>query len=880
MNCTTGPRSESPPPAKMGAGARRTLDGAKRRAGWFSLALRIARRNVRHRALWRAAFPVGAVAGSLVVLYVVLQSAAPTLEQEIDRDFGRFENTLHVPYGLAPGDPLAVQLADQLAAASDAQDIQLAITTNYLPVAELSFNPTFMKEMDWSDDPFPGRFTLTSGEWPTRAGEVVLADWPTDNEVGQGDTLQLFDGLQTLRVVGTVDDSHSGIPAVLAAPGTWASLPPEVAQGHQALRGTPIVYWNGDSASIPQTLVQFDELEKSAAEAETTLEALTVTKQAAAERHTRSGVSRAPAAYTVPSLLLPALAVVLFLGTAARRLTPQLQIMWGIGVPRRVSATAIAVLAASVGLLTAAIGSVLGAVLAFAARPLAAAYFDLPGAPDAALWEPVTRTLLTTLSVAVVVGAVYGTLYPRADRAESQSEGSAVSPSASGQRWQRRFRDARHVTGVALACVTAWQLVDLDSLANVMVATACLASAVALFSPEVLQLILRILPERGPRTRLARRHMLGQRPRLATALGALTIMLSAAVGLVSLADTTMRSGEEGAHPDVLPGQLLLAGPFVNDLQAPSEVAREAAQSALGSSLQEPVQLKYLIEVEESEAAETFGTVSKQIALTGDIGILIAVDSSGDAERVLGADLSAGETKFLEGGGALVWSDARSRGRTGLSRIDAKGEERALPVKIDTMRITIPPANWRSGRTALMLSATATGMSLPVTSGGLMYTGLDEGEVQNVRDALSSSLVDPGTTQVYEKPVAIPNEVVIAAATALALVTLVLVVTMTNAQARALRGQIAHLCAIGLPPSFGKQIVALEQTLVIVAGTLLGLLCAVVPLVLASNQISGFALSIPLVQVATLTVSILVAALAGALLSVRQVTARERAYELV
>lgn len=114
-------------------------------------------------------------------------------------------------------------------------------------------------------------------------------------------------------------------------------------------------------------------------------------------------------------------------------------------------------------------------------------------------------------------------------------------------------------------------------------------------------------------------------------------------------------------------------------------------------------------------------------------------------------------------------------------------------------------------------------------------------------------------------------------TAIGLVVLVLSVstTVTSGQVRPLRDYLGLIVAMGVPTRWGRQILVHQHTVVIVIATVIGVLIAVPPVLLAAWRLPGFVLSIPWTQLVVLSTAIYLATFAATLPSIRRLRASDR-----
>ncbi|GLZ35257.1 hypothetical protein Lesp02_74440 [Lentzea sp. NBRC 105346] len=285
---------------------------------------------MRNRTLTWSSALMFVTAAVLVGLFITVKAFALTPEQVAERDLGRFDAKVDTEESLA-GSMVALSSLDIRPPVVDAP------ATKYV-------------EMDWTADPFPARYQLVSGRWPSRPNEVVVNN---NHKLPTG-----------LRSVGVVRDRFSGWNTILAAPGTWATL------GTGGVTRT--VYWNGPAAAGDAlgTVVTRDSHEP------------------------RSWIERFPLAYWIPALTLPLLTVLAIFGLTLAWARRTRTLLHAIGVRQ----TSVAIAATAWTMIWTVLGSAAGVGIGLVVRAIIARDRVEPLSPLPGLTEPVSQILVCTLA--------------------------------------------------------------------------------------------------------------------------------------------------------------------------------------------------------------------------------------------------------------------------------------------------------------------------------------------------------------------------------------------------------------------------------------------------------------------------------------------------
>ncbi|MBD0842374.1 hypothetical protein [Streptomyces sp. TRM68416] len=851
------------------------------RSGQIRLALRLARRLARSRPLARSVSIVFVAALLVMAMFVTLRTLSLSGEQVADNELGRFGAKVGYGSGVAllPGDDtfvtdLRARLRDAGVTGAEvvlsATDVQLNTTP--------ARNVTAL-ETAWTTQPYPERYNLLSGRWPSSPGEVAVTE-PRDVRTPVGQTLTVLGDVR-LKVVGTVDDRAADTTNLLLGPGTWAALDPALSTGFPVLNAQMDVMWPGErqSAAVDaftaaaRTWAQDTKDNADAAalsqDAHNAVAATLVTRDQLLGRPQKTWIEKTPAGYTVPSLLVPTAAVALVFGLNGRRFRRTTASLTSVGISRTTAAAGPALAALAWSLVAAACGAVAGLAVGIVARLIVSRLRERPAGPLDDLATPALRllavVLVTGLTAAVLLARTRRDGSPRPHR----DHDSAPRP---GGTFARRARDARHLLAVAAWCATAVYATRVDSPAQAMVLTGILIAAVLLTVPEVFAGMLRLLPEGGPRRRLVRRQLAADRGRACAALAVLTVLFGASLGYVTLLDTLIRTVEKQSYPAVLPGQVLLAG-HTSDTYPPGEALLRTADSSGALDGLPRTEVRYLMSDDLDNP--------RMAVREGNDGSLLAADSPRDVERLIGRRLDARQTSVLRDGGLLVWShvtDAPAPGNNARLRLAVRQGDKALgrTPELPATAVDVARAEWRTGSDGIMLRTTATALRLPLQADGpVMVTGVPDTKARALQQAVITAGIDAGAVLIHMEPDdPVPPAALLATAVGLVFLALAAVLAATRSQTRILRGYLARLIAVGIPPRWARQILLCQHGALIAVSTLLGLIIAVVPSAVLAARISGSVLSVPWWQLAVLAAAIYLAALLAAAHSAHRLRATE------
>lgn len=814
---------------------------------------RLASRFARTRPLRRSAVLVGVVTGLLLMIFIGLSEFSLTSAHRVERDLGRFDAQTQLVDGITlRGNPRPVAAAVTAARSAGARDVTVQIAAYDVRVDSAPHTATAFYEMPWTADPFPQRWTLRSGHWPTRPGEVVLTA-PLADATHRRSSMSVLSGNGRFQVVGTVADRYASRSAeILAAPGTWHDIAwSRLAVKYPTLSGSVTLLWTGGrdeqvSAALVPVLGAQPGAVPRAAIADDLAQYLVSRPQLIASSPT-GWVQRLPIAWSIPSRVLPVLAVLAVFGINDRRLRRNLATLRAVGVNARDAALGVGLAAAGWSLIAAAAGSVAGIAAGIATRPLAQAENTSPLAPLPAFTGPVLR-----VAAAVAVGCAAALL--AALVAHRGAPTMLVTARRAPRRWVRPVRWT--VTGVAAAFAVR-QAVSAQGVPDALFLLGIMTVVLLLVTPDLLSVLLR-LPTRGPRRRLASRQLRFDRRRSVGAICVIAAALGPVVSVLTLTNSAAVSDLASQISYVPEHQLLISPDDLN--QAPPAALVHLVTASVGGH-------------GTRVAVRTSSTETRYLQ-PGTGGPVILVDSVADAARLNNAPLTPAETRTLDHGGAVLFSALSPR----LPALAIRNTTDGALTPVRGVPVTTGPfqASWAYTHQAIMLAATARQHHLPVGEAQILFTGVDPATVAAARQAATDAGWDSSYLNAYRAPEASPIPPVLADTTvALAVLVLLTVFAGSRAQAATLRGYSAGLLALGLPRRWVRDVLSLEVLGQLALATAVGLTAGIVPVAVAVAKIPSFGLYVPWVRLGEVLAGCGAAALLALLVAARHLSPRER-----
>ncbi|MFI9643582.1 hypothetical protein ACIG87_26605 [Micromonospora sp. NPDC051925] len=828
------------------------------------LVVSVARRFLRSRSLGRSTFLVAVTAALLVAVFVTLNAFTLSPRQVTDRDLGRFDSQVDLTNvtRIRPGDAQVVQ---QVAGAARGGGASEAVVT----LASFDVRPdmarppfTLYTEAPWPADPFPRRYQLREGRWPSRPGEVLVTD-ALRRVLGPVESFTVFSGNDRLRVVGVARDLFGATPRILAANGTWASLSDATAHNFSTVLATATLHWNGGDQQRMLTsvtaVIAGDLPRATPAAVETELAAAVRTRADELTKPRRSWTDRLPIAYDIPSLALPLLAVLTVFGLNARRLRRSMAIMTSVGMSRTTATAGVAAATTVWTLAATAAGVATGVGLGAVARPVVDRFLPGPISPFPDLLAPAGRLLAVTAVACLVAAFLLHLGHPRPMPAPAAE--TAPPRQTPKDRQRINGRAVRRVAAALAGIAIIIQIGMLDTVPKAMVLTATLAAAVLLFTPEVVDMAIRLLPITEPRTRLGRQQLHNDRTRAVAAVAVLTAALGAPLGMMTLLATLITTAQEDIVPTVAPHQVVLSGPG-GAMQPPAPEVVAAVSTRLTTAAP-PVKTGYL----------TTDKVHVTVKDAG-IGAVLVVDTPEQAGRLNNHPLTDAQIQTLHHGGLLVWDDGPTQ-RPLLTHDLTSDRVTATSPALPANHTTFEPA-WTAGVSGLLLASTAQRLNLTITPAAVVFTDISDDQATAAEQAAIDNGLDPLQVGIYQppEPIKVPPAYYTAV---LGLAAIVLTTTMAVARSQVitLRSYLGRLIAIGVSPRWARHVLLIQNGLIILVSTALAALIAVPPVVITAVKLRGFTLSIPWTWLLMITGAFYLATITASILASRRLASKDR-----
>lgn len=796
---------------------------------------RFAWRLVRSTALRRSATALAVVIAGLLCLFVLQSAFTLTGSQLAERDLGRFDNSLQLSSSTPARErPAEMVEAAKAAAAADATGVQTELTSLDIYTAAARARHGSYIERDWSGNPFPDRFRLLDGRWPTEAGEVaVTAAVEVDGASAQpGDVLPVLSGLAQVVTVGVIEDRFAtSSPRLLAAPGTFAGFDLLlVSQRFQALDVRGSIWWNGGTA---------ESVAKAVAHAVPGAQVLERTERQRVQATVRPNFADTyPLGWKIPALALPLLCALAIFGTAIHGLRRTITTMRSTGVSR-VQVTASVTSAATLALVIAAIfGAVVGTILGVVLRPVLGHFSQAPIAPFPDTL-PTLRLLFGMCVIACPIGAAWIYVSQRGHQTDRRHTRKFALP---------RSSSVRHVTAISAAVVAVGSSgLPLSDVAGAMIWIGLLAGGLFLLTPEIVRGCLRLVPTSQLRGRLARRHLAEHRGRTVLSVITLATALGLPLAFATVLATMIQTDEADRVSRVAEGQVRILS---EGATAPPSKTVAFVTRKLGDKVGPPVPVYELETAEDSVGVDGLG-----------LGSVMAVDTPEDLGLLNNEPLSRTQTDTLNEGGILYGAIGSHETLDLLFQISSKPVAKlpAAAIKLDS--------TWSASHVGVVLTGTAQDLKLPVSTSDVVFVDVSDRDRDRVEDAVATAGLDPYFVRVFHepKPTKAPPAFYVALV-ALCLIVVGATAFVARAHATSLRRVLGSLVAVGVPARWAKSVVLLELSILLGIGVLLASIVAGPITAAAVARLPGFDLTLPWDWFVLITAGCLTACTVGALVS--------------
>lgn len=818
----------------------------------MSLTSRLARRFCRDLPILRTAGASALVAAFVLGANAYLDSQTLTEDQWVESQLAdyqlRYSPQVSVPLGAPAAQSLALDVEEAVTGSTT------ALLCIDLPVTSIADDGVTYLEADWTTG-LKDRYALDAGKWPSEPGEVVVV-----GEVGVsarlGDQVNTL-GRTPLTIVGAARDrfvDRDGL--VLAAPGTWGALDSPDAADLAAVAATIRVYLpSSDRPTEAQSRVEAVlrshglKLRQAGADA---MESRGDLVRGAPE----SLLGRSPILFWLPSLLLFPLAIALTVMAQFRRIVPAARNLHALGASRFTAVTAPWLPVYLVCLLGAAAGGAAGFVAATSVANLIAGRYAAP-APSVGLPLAGLGALVCGVAAGGLISwlAFVNRALPRRTKVASR-----LAPrgrvGTTGER-------PRRAAALFVGCAVVYRALSVDDGWSILqLACLCVVGAV-LLAPETSSLVARLIPDARLSGTLSRRLILTYRFRAATYVAVLAAGFGVTVGVVTSVNSAV-AAERGLQAVVAPeGLLALDNDGAPSLPVAAVVRRAAEQvPALGE--QTPVQLWSTGRLgPKDKELRGYATTSKND------GVVFAVDTSTDLERLFQRTLSSAERTALENGGMVaVGLDAR----TPTTVVSLRGSDSALdygevPIAVATLRHDAP---WYTFVPGYVLRSTAKSLGIPVTPGALVYTDITAAAADSVLASLADAGINPEQAAVHhDQPKLLPDPALAGMSAFLIALSCGVALLLTRSQVSGMRVWLYGLGRLGVQTRWTRRVLVGQNLALTLGGVGAGAAAGLLPIAWGTVALPALVVDVPWTIIASTALSMLFACVGVTWLSLRR-----------
>jgi len=757
----------------------------------------------------------------LAAVFVCVSAFTPTAEQNANAAYGVYDRQTYATVNVGDLEPGFLTRTNSEMASEVPGSHLLIESTDLRPD---SFVKTYVQaplapvryvqdpDPDGLQDTFPGRYTLEVGAWPQSPFDVVVSrhvlDTLPDSAV-EADEFTVLSGRVTLHVVGVVEDTFAKRgDLIVGGPGTWESIPrPAPGREFQPVEATVSALFRADTSVsevgkfLQQSLPPVPQIRR------TTLGGfksnLSTRAQVQAEPVAEFGSDQLVVSY-LPLLLVILLVSALVIGQTRGPLRDNADRLVAIGVRRsRVRLTQVTALSL-VAAVSIAAGLAAGWILALALRAMV-----LPRFADQTL-SPVPVPDATALAIAAASLVIIsgGLLWP--GRSIDTTRSSVVS---------RSF--ARVPTSLirrVLVAALAVAALRYEGSITSVVASYLAIAAVLLAAPDVLRVVVWLLPRRFPRTFVIRRLMTADIGRQAVAVAVVACCLALPI-CVGTQLASKKANDASFSFSVVPvGQIWIQSGDSGD-GGDIEGVGQAVSSVPGITT--PVVLRdmnYAKTYAKSDSAAVFS----RTPTSGNSNFTIMVlDDAGDLGQLVGDQLPDDAEAVLNEGGVLDFTNAV--GDQKLVVNSASGKRLFVTPALPTLKVSLD-AQFSKSFGGAILRRTAREQGLPVNSPSrIIYPEATPRQIE----AAAAAAVDAGYDSQFVQYSVAPPEPVLPTNAYVFLAGLVLggfavLLYVVRGQARRLREYSSRLVAIGLGPRWSLSVLSIQAAVTIGVGLLAGI----------------------------------------------------------
>lgn len=819
----------------------------------------LAGRWLRGRAVRRSSVVLGVAFTVLAAVFVCVSSFALSPDQQADSQLGA--------YGQSTYDSVGVGAVDATFLARASTALSAAALGSHLLISTPEMRPdSFTKlwvqgpvsTVRFVEDPglrqaFPGRYTLDQGSWPVAPSDVVVSRHLLD-ALPDHIRFTMLSGRVRLHVVGVVADAYDWHgDTIVAGPGTWESIPPATpGRAYQPVSAEVRALFSADTPAATVTQVLQRLLPPLPANQGTRAENLqsnlsTRPQVVASATATAFGNSQDLVVSYLPLLLVVLVISALVVGQTRGPHRVNADRLVAIGVRRRrvVLSQVLSLLVAAAGSIAAGLG--LGWLVGLALRVVVLPRFanqplsPVPG-PDG------TALGIAALSLGLIAA---GTVWP-------ERSGAAVTRSLAA-RWRAEVPDGlvRRVSAVLLVVVAV-------RIGDTRVAAYLAMAAVLLAGPDLLRVVLRLLPDRSPRCHVAVRLMRSELGRQSAAVVVVASCLALPICVATQLASTKLS-ESALTYNLVPDHQI----WVQRTGDTGDVAGVAGIVDRVPQAGQAVSIWGLAPTPEATGQVQSDARFDNLASGGTATMVL--ESADQLARVLGDTVPGDPEGVLNAGGVVDFTGGAGNRRFVV--YGPGGDPQRTTAQLPTLHVGVP-RQFTVKYSGAVLLATARKLGLPVSQpAAFVFPAVGDATIR----AAVAAAVDAGYDSEFVQYAVPPPPPQLPTAAYVFLAGLVLggfavLLTVIRGQARRLRRYSSRLIALGVGPRWTLSVLGIQAAVTLGVGATTGVAAGILGVTITANSYT--ILDVPAAPIALACAATAAATALATALAVRALTATE------
>jgi hypothetical protein len=816
-------------------------------------------RWLRGRAVRRSSVVLGVAFAVLAAVFVCVSSFALSPMQQADSQLGA--------YGQSTYDSVEVGTIGARFIARTGAALTSVAPGSHLLISTPEMRPdSFTKlwvqgpvsTVQFVEDPglrqaFPGRYTLNEGSWPVSPSEVVVSRHLLD-ALPDRTGFTMLSGRVRLRVVGVVTDSYDRHgDTIVAGAGTWESIPPGApGRTYQPVGAQVRALFGADTPAVTVTQVLQRLLPPRPADQGTRAEVLQsnlssrsqVISSAAA---TAFGNSGDLVVSYLPLLLVVLVVSALVIGQTRGPYRASADRLVAIGVRRRrvVASQVLSLLVAATGSIAAglALGWLLGLVLRLAVLPRFAnqPLSPVPGLNGTALG-------IAALSLGLIAA---GTVWPE--------RGDAAVTRSLAARWRTEVPDGlvRRVCAVLLVVVAV-------RIGDTRVAVYIAMAAVLLVGPDLLRIVLRLLPDRDPHCHVAVRLMRSELGRQAAAVVVVASCLALPICVATQLASTKLS-QSALTYNLIPDHQI----WIQRNGDTGDVAGVARVVARVPEAGRPVAVRGLA-LPPGPTGQVQSEARFDNLASGGTATMV-LESADQLARLLGGKAMGDPKGVLDAGGVVDFTG--DGGKRRFVVYGPGGDPQRTTSELPTSHTGVP-RQFTVKYSGAILLATARKLGLPVSQpDAFFFPAVGDATIR----AAVAAAVDAGYDSEFVQYAVPPPPPQLPAAAYVFLAGLVLggftvMLSVIRGQARRLRTYSSRLIALGVGPRWTLSVLGIQAAITVLVGATTGVAAGILGVTITANSYT--VLDVPTLPIVLACAATAAAAALATALAVRALTATE------